>query len=110
MKNDGLSIKDAIVRARSGEHLLIVCKSRYEAEKSAKALHLHTGLLGGSLTGCNLQICEGSIEFGWVETSSSRRLDDFADASFEITDAFRGERFPGSTVEVRKFSLDEIAQ
>jgi len=85
---NNMKIKDALAKAWAGEHVLVVCKSEYEAAERADALHTKLVAYGGPRRGGHLEVGAGSIEFGWAKTSTGRRLDDFAATAFEIVDPY----------------------
>lgn len=93
MKEGEMPIPAEIERMLKGEHVLIICKSKWDAHQKARDMFERAGnLAGGSwhvlpvmhLSQTKAMISAshggGSIEFGWVETCSGRRLDDFAAA------------------------------
>ena len=107
MKLEGTSIggiptSKALRRIEAGEHIVIICKSEYEATVAAQSFFEYAAKNHDiSLTDCTCRTergGRGSVEFGWVATRSGRRLDDFVDASCALEDCFAKKRFPASAI------------
>ncbi|WP_282026844.1 hypothetical protein [Limimaricola cinnabarinus] len=101
---DSINVKDAFGVMRGGGHVVVICKSRYEAGEAARGFYEgFAGRMGfsrsGNVVSGDFRKGYGSVEFGWVETRSGRRLDDFADARFGIEDGFSRRQWPADRVD-----------
>ncbi|MFC3059503.1 hypothetical protein [Paenirhodobacter populi] len=81
-----MDIVDLVRRALSGDRIMVVCKSQVDARDRCRAMWDRIGKDRRlTLRGFDRRIevdqhySRGEIEFGWVESSSGRRIDD-ADA------------------------------
>jgi len=81
-----IEMSTARMKAKSGEHILILCRSEYHARQSASNLFETLKTNADRLTGCTVYVGDGSIEFGWAATRSSRRMDDFTSTYLTLSD------------------------
>jgi hypothetical protein len=113
-----MGLSSALQMAQAGQHVLVICKSKFEAEQTARTVYEKCNRAGErfSLSRNTLkwaaEKCKGSIEFGWADTCSGRRLDDFDRSVTSLSDRFAGHVFPEDhrILAVRKFADDEIAR
>ena len=94
--SDVVEIRDVFAAMASGRHVVVICKSKFEAHASAKTFYeQHAVRAGCKMQGNTIygvsRLGHGSVEFGWVETKSGRRLDDFGSAAFAINDGWNRE-------------------
>jgi len=86
MSERQIELPEALRGASGGDHVLIICNNAFDAGKAAQDLY-HK--IGGKVTSMNrntLFIGDGSIEFGWIETRTGRRLDDYQESHFGLHD------------------------
>ena len=88
-----MQIQDAVMAAANGDDVVIVCRSRFDAESAAKKLYEKLGN-GAVRSKTCVSYRGGTIEFAWLETSTGRRLDDYARADFQIVDAWQKDVLP----------------
>lgn len=95
MSIEQMEIGDVMRRLRSGERILVICKSRAEAHDRCREAYHRWFANPGCSTMLSLSriVCEidsrgteASIEFGWVETRTGRRLDDVQAACLAVID------------------------
>lgn len=105
--SDVVELWEVFGAMKAGRHVVVICKSKFEAQTSAQAFYEANGnyhafdMKNGVLHAAG-KWGSGSVEFGWVETKSGRRLDDFGSAAFSINDGWNKRSWPeGSEVAVR---------
>jgi len=90
MTDLNINYSHALKNARGGDNILIICNNAFDAANAAQWLFDKASSAFGAIRkGRNtVFIGDGSIEFGWVETRTGRRLDDYQETGFGIYDPF----------------------